>query len=149
MSAAASTGLRPVIRIEVDVAPSQMLGKLNGAERRLIPILGGRISGPDFSGTLLPGGSDIQLVREDGVVELTARYAADLGALGTVLIENQGVRRPARNAAGEAVPDAMYFRGTVRFAAPAGPLQWLNDSVFVNSGHRDGNTVYLDVFEVI
>lgn len=148
MSAAAA-GLRPVLHIAVEVAPPQLLGKLNGVERRLIPILGGSVSGPGLAGRILPGGSDIQVVREDGAIELTARYAADFGELGMVLIENQGIRRPAAAAPGESPSPSTYFRGTVRFAAPAGPLQWLNDSIFVNSGYRDGNTVHLDVLELI
>jgi hypothetical protein len=141
-----AAALRAVARIEVDVATPVMLGELAGSERRIIQILGGRVIGSGFSGSILPGGSDIQAVRGDGTVDLVARYAVDLGEHGKLLIENTGIRRAAR-------PDqpgsAPYFRGVVCFRAPAGPLQWLNDSVFVSSGHRDGGTVYLDVLELL
>jgi len=79
------------------------------------------------------------------VVELTARYAIDLGDAGKLLVVNTGIRRslpPADGASG------TYFRGVVRFAAPGEALQWLNDSVFISSGYREGSTVLLDVFEV-
>jgi hypothetical protein len=139
----APAALRTVARIEVNVAAPIMLGELGGSERRMIPIVGGKITGPDFSGSILPGGSDLQSVRADGTIHLHARYAIDLGDHGSLLVENSGIRRPGE------VGDAPYFRGVLRFCAPSGPLQWLNDSVFVSSGYREGGTVYLDVMEVI
>lgn len=145
----AAASLRKMFQLEVSVAQPILLGDLAGTERRIIPIAGGTLRGTDLdgteiSGTILPGGSDIQTVRADGTIELTARYAADLGDAGKLLIENTGIRRAARSAANE----PPYFRGVIRFSAPPGRLQWLNDSVFVSSGCREGGTVYIDVFEL-
>lgn len=143
--------------IEVRVTPPIILGELSGNERRLISIAGGKmtIEGQALVGTILPGGSDIQLVRSDGTIELTARYAIDFGPAGSVLIENTGIRREStRPAAGKqgiqdgAGAEPAYFRGVMQFRAPSGELSWLNGSVFVTSGRREGATVYLDVFEV-
>ncbi|TFW09399.1 DUF3237 family protein [Oxalobacteraceae bacterium OM1] len=138
-----SASLRNVGRIEVQVQPPIGLGQLAGAERRIIPITGGTLSVSGLSGTILPGGADIQAVRSDGTIELTARYAIDLGEAGMLLVENTGLRR-----AGPTPSDPPYFRGVMRFTAPSGALQWLNDSVFINTGRREGGTVILDVFEV-
>lgn len=138
--------LRAALQIEVIVAAPIVLGELGGMERRMIPIVGGKLTGPDFSGTILPGGSDVQSVRPDGTIDLLARYAVDLGVEGKLLIENSGIRRMAKS--GE-VGAALYFRGVMRFCAPPGALHWLNDSVFVSSGYRDGNAVYLTVMEVL
>jgi hypothetical protein len=137
--------LRTVAKIEVNVAAPIMLGELAGTQRRLIPILGGKITGADFDGAILPGGSDVQTVRADGPIDLVARYAIDLGHLGSLLIENTGIRRATEPGEADTLP---YFRGVVRFSAPQGRLQWLNDSVFISSGYRQGSTVYLDVMEV-
>ena len=112
----------------------------------MIPIIGGTFSSADFRGVILPGGSDVQSVRSDGTIDLLARYAVDLGQYGNLLIENTGIRRAVGPDQADGVP---YFRGVVHFCAPPGPLQWLNDSVFVSSGYRDGSTVYLDVMEVL
>lgn len=138
-----SVSLRHIGRIDVHVQPPLALGELAGAERRIIPIDGGTLMLSGLSGTVLPGGADIQAVRPDGTIELTARYAIDLGKTGKLLVENTGIRRP-----GAGPSDLPYFRGVVRFTAPPGALQWLNDSVFVNSGRREGDTVILDLFEV-
>lgn len=140
-----TVGLWLVARIEVIVAAPISLGQLAGLERRMIPILGGKITGEDFSGDILPGGSDVQSVRADGTIDLFARYAIDLGGCGSLLVENTGIRRAASS--GDA-NNRTYFRGALRFSAPPGPLQWLNDSLFVSSGNRQGNTVYLDVMKV-
>jgi hypothetical protein len=74
-----------------------------------------------------------------------ARYALDLGEHGRVLVENVGIRRGAPVAGPD---DRPYFRGMLRFTAPQGPLHWLNESVFVTSGHREGGTVHMDVWEM-
>jgi hypothetical protein len=138
--------LRTALQIEVNVSAPIALGELDGMERRMIPILGGKLTGPDFSGTILPGGSDVQSVRPDGTIDLLARYAVDLGANGKLLIENTGIRRLTKSGEVDAAP---YFRGVMRFCAPPGSLQWLNDSVFISNGYRQGSTVYLDVMEVL
>lgn len=146
MTALATPTLRPVIRIVVNVAPPEVLGQLSGAERRIISIVSGTVSGPGFTGAILPGGSDMQVVRADGTIELTARYAADVGPHGKLLIENTGIRRAA--AAGEESTQP-YFRGVMRFSAPSGSLEWLNNSIFVSTGYREGGTVYLEVLELL
>ena len=137
--------LRPFAQIRVEVAPPIGLGVLDGSERRMVPILGGTVQGPHFTGKVLAGGNDIQAVRADGSVELVARYALDLGAAGMVMVENSGVRRPVPGA-----PQApAYFRGLLRFRAPAGSLEWLNTTLFMTTGRREGNVVVLDVEEVL
>jgi hypothetical protein len=154
--------LTKIARIEVQVTPPIMLGELSGNERRMISIAGGKMiiegqkeSATPLIGTILPGGSDIQLVRSDGTIELTARYAIDFGAAGKVLVENTGIRRESASPAAGTPSSmegpsaqALYFRGVMQFRAPSGELSWLNSSVFVSSGHREGGTVFLDVFKV-
>jgi len=151
MTQTSNIGVRSVARLEIAVAPPVVLGELNGVERRLVSIKGGTVSGALFSGTILPGGSDIQLVRANGTIELVARYALDLGALGTVLVENRGVRRAAEvaNTSSTGGQNHPYFRGVMHFEAPRATLGWLNDTLFLTSGYREGGTVYLDVFEVL
>ncbi|KRB70473.1 DUF3237 family protein [Noviherbaspirillum sp. Root189] len=146
MSQVSNIGLRSIAKLEIEVVPPVVLGELNGTERRFVSIKGGSVNGPLFSGTILPGGSDIQLVRANGTIELVARYALDLGPFGTVLVENTGIRRMVDAAD---VNGHAYFRGVMRFEAPRATLGWLNDTVFISTGYRDGSIVYLEVFEVL
>ena len=50
-------------------------GTCRGGKRRIIPIIGGHVSGPHFSGKVLNIGADWQTVFEDGLAELDTRYA--------------------------------------------------------------------------
>lgn len=141
----AGIALRPFAQIRVEVAAPVVLGVLDGLERRMVPILGGTVESPHFSGKVISGGNDIQSVRADGSVELVARYALNLGEAGTVMVENTGVRRPA----GSDPQAPSYFRGVMRFQAAEGALAWLNTTLFMTTGRREGSTVVLDVSEVL
>jgi hypothetical protein len=137
---ALSTARRIVIRVEVGCALS--IGSVRGGERRIVPILGGIVAGPQFSGQVLPGGTDTQLLRPDGVLEIDANSVIDLGAAGKVLVQNRALRRIAVN------PVGVYFRGTFAFEAPPGKLGWLNGSIFIAAGSRVADHVELEVFEL-
>ena len=139
----------------VAIGPPHDLGAIGGAIQRMIPILGGRVSGDRLDGEVLPGGGDWQTVRTDGTIELCARYlirAAD----GTILsITNSGYRHGppdvlARLAAGEAVDPALYyFRTTPRFdVATDSAHAWLGRTVMLCSAERRSSEVLLDFFAV-
>ena len=126
------------------------LGMVGGARKRIVPITGGRITGERFSGDVLPGGADWQMLRPDNVLDVSARYTvrADDGVV--VSIVNTGYRHgPAdildRMAAGDMVDPALYyFRTTPRFEAPDdSDHAWLNRSVFVCSAARFSERVML------
>jgi hypothetical protein len=131
------------------------LGMVGGGRKRIVPITGGRITGARFSGEVLPGGADWQMLRPDGVLDVSARYTARADDGSIVSIFNTGYRHgPAdvldRVAVGEAVDPALYyFRTTPRFEAPDdSPHAWLNQSVFVCSAARFSDRVILRFFVV-
>ena len=140
---------------EVKVAAPHDLGTIDGATRRMIPILGGRVSGTRLDGEVLPGGGDWQTVHADGTIDLCARYlirAAD----GTILsVTNNGYRHGppdvlARLAIGEAVDPALYyFRTAPRFDVAADSAHaWLGRTVMLCSAERRSSEVLLDFFAV-
>ena len=67
-------------RLEVDLAPIRELGSGRAGKRRIIPIIGGRASGPYVTGRILNLGADWQTVFADGVAELDTRYAIETEA---------------------------------------------------------------------
>jgi hypothetical protein len=147
-------GLEVAVRLAVDVGPVVDVGTTGQGGRRLVPILGGRVEGPAFSGTILPGGSDVQRIRTDGVTEIAARYVIATPGGSHVYVENCGVRHaPAevleRMGAGEDVdPSLIYFRSVPRFETDDEQLQWLERDQFVATGHRRAALVRIDVFRV-
>lgn len=139
----------------VGVLPAIDAGLVPGGRRRIIPITGGMVAGPRLTGNVVPGGADWQIVRDDWVIDLTARYtiqAADGTYIGVV---NRGLRHTtaevqARLNAGETVdPALVYFRTTPVFEAPEGPHHWLTRSIFVGTAQRHPEGVLLRFFAVL
>lgn len=125
----------------VKVGPPQAL-RSGGVTRRVIPILEGTFEGPGLKGTVMSGGADWQVVREDGAIELDARYRLRTDSGAVIVVENRGLRRGpaevlARLAAGETVdPSSYYFRTAAFFRTSEATCRWLTESVFVGEGER-------------
>lgn len=143
-----------VADVSVIVGEPISVGETPHGLRRLIPILGGTISGERMRGTILPGGADYQIIRADGYTRLDARYAAQTDDGDMLYIVNEGIRFGdptliARIARGEAVdPHHIYFRTTPRFETAAPHLEWLTRPLFVATGARYPDRVDLRLFEV-
>src|SRR6185437_5769376 len=80
-----------VFEARVRVAAPLLLGEAGGTARRIVPILGGEVSGPRLTGHVLPGGTDWQVVEPDGLVALTARYTIEAADGTLIAVENQGL----------------------------------------------------------
>jgi hypothetical protein len=140
--------------LSIELGPPQEIGQTAPGLRRVVPITGGTVDGPRFTGTILPGGADYQFVRADGVTELEAHYVVENAAGDRVYIENRGYRTASpddvqRLLRGEPVdPARVYFRTNPRFEASAPDLQWLTRTLFVASAERDPDAVRVHVFAV-
>ena len=136
------------------VAPPVMLGEADGKQRRIVPILGGRVEGARLKGEVLAGGADWQAIRSNGVTEVLARYVirADDGAMISVV--NAGIRRASepvirRLLAGEAVdPALVYFRAAPIFEVGPGPHAWLTEQLFISAGVRRPDSVEIRFYNV-
>jgi hypothetical protein len=133
----------------VQVGSPIVLGNDGFGEARIVPILGGTVSGPGLSGTILPGGADEQRVRADGLTRIHARYIirATDGAL--IRVDSQGLRHAppevmAAMTRGERVdPALVYFRTVIRFETAAEAHDDLNRSLFLSEGQREPDAVVL------
>ena len=140
--------------VEAEVAAPLVVGAGASGERRIVPILGGRVSGPRLEGEILPGGADFQLIRPDGVAEIEARYTLKLADGALVYVVNRGLRHAApedmaRLLRGEPVPpDRVYFRTAPAFETAAPAHAWLQHSLFVGVGERRPASVLVRVFAV-
>lgn len=140
--------------VDVAVGPPQQVGPVPGGERRIIPILGGRIEGPRLAGEVLPGGADFQLIRPDGVAEIEARYTLKLSDGALVYIVNRGLRHAApedmaRLLRGEPVPpERVYFRTAPVFETASPAHAWLHRSLFLGLGERRPDSVRVAIHAV-
>jgi len=130
------------------------IGDTGEGLRRVVPILGGTITGPRLSGKILAAGADYQLIRPDGFSFLDARYTAELDDGAMLYIVNTGVRFGppevmARMTRGEEVdPAEVYFRTMPRFEISVPAYGWLLKPLFLATGARYPDRVELRVFEI-
>jgi hypothetical protein len=147
--------LAHVADLTIRVADPIEIGATTVGIRRIIPIIGGEAHGPRLRGRILPAGADFQIVRGDGVIELHARYALEIGGGAMVYIENSGLRHGPADALeklrrGEPVdPALIYFRTTPRFETAAESHLWLTRHVFAASGERRPDRVELAIYQMM
>lgn len=70
------------------------VGETPTGHRRVIPVVGGTVSGT-VTGEVLPGGADWNLERRDGSTELWARYELRLSDGAVVSVVNTAVHEPS------------------------------------------------------
>lgn len=75
-------------RLSIDVAEPVEVGRTFAGQRRVIPITGGTLTGPNISGTILNAGADFQLIRSATVSDLDARYVVELDDGARIFISN-------------------------------------------------------------
>jgi hypothetical protein len=146
--------LVPMAQVRCDVGALVSLGLGPYGERRYVPLTGGRVSGPELSGSIVEGGVDWQVARTDGVLDIGAHYVVrtDDGAL--VEVQSHGLRHGppavmARLAAGEAVGrDEYFFRTLMRFTTGHPAWLHLNKVMAIASGERQARQVVLDVWRL-
>lgn len=146
--------LRHIFAARGELAAPLDLGSGPAGVRRVVPIEpGGQFEGERISGEMV-GGHDWQLVRNDGVTEIDARYMLKTDDGVMIECRNRGIRHGPpdvmrRLASGEDVdPDAYYFRTAPIFYAPEGRYDWLNRSLFLCSGARYPDAVIVNFYEV-
>ncbi|MFJ4620806.1 DUF3237 domain-containing protein [Streptomyces sp. NPDC088812] len=123
----------------------------------MIPIIGGTCTGPEASGLVLPGGADWNLVREDGVTHLWARYTLRTEDGHHLMITNEGwgtqdeATMERIFAGGGGAPADWYCRTNPRFEAGKGPYAWMNHTLFVGDLRPPtrGDQVTIDVHRVM
>jgi len=152
---AAMPTLRLLYTSIVELGDPLVIGNTPAGFRRVIPILGGRFSGPRIHGQILQGGADWQIARYDGSLQVKARYTLKTEDGYMIDVINRGIRHGPlevieRLIAGEEVsPDQYYFRTTPVFEAGEPSLAWLNTIVAVASGERHPDHVVMTVYEVL
>lgn len=137
-----------VFTLHVDLAEPVDVGQVPAGHRRIIPITGGTVDGPQVRGTILPGGADWNLTGADGLVRLWARYdfRTDTGAVVGVVNECTH----ARSAPGEATaPSSLALITRPVFEASAGAPSWLNTGTFAGLLRTGGPArVSIEIFRL-
>ena len=130
------------------------VGDVGPGKRRLIPVLGGTFVSRDWSARVLEGGADFQLVVNDHMAQLEARYVVETDAGDRIFVKNDAVRTAApdvmaRLMRGEQVdPVDVYFRSVPRFEVAAPALRWMMERMFVGTGQRHPDQVVMRFWQL-
>ena len=153
MSSAPTPGLERAFDVVVRLGPVDDYGVTRAGHRRVIPIVGGEISG-GLDAVILPGGADWQLVRPDGALEIDGRYSARTPGGALLYLRVSGVRSgppsvlDALLSGKEVDPSAYYFRTTISIETSAPEHAELEHSVFIASCIREAATVRYTAYRV-
>lgn len=144
--------LRHVCDLFVSLDPIREMGNGQAGQRRIIPIVGGTVTGPALNGRILHLGADWQTIWANGVAELDTRYAIETTDGATIEIRNYGYRHgPAEVLAAiargaEVAPDSYYMRTHARLETGDPRYDWVNRTLFVGTGARRAGQVVISLF---
>lgn len=143
-----------VAHLEVEVGPPLEIGPTPGGLRRVVPITGGRVSGPLITGRIVPGGADFQLIRSETETEADARYVLESDDGELVYVVNRAVRTGSAEDIARlrqdlpVDPARIYFRSAPVFETAALRLASLTTHVHLGVGTRLPRSVVFDFFRV-
>lgn len=144
--------LEHVCTLTVDLAPIREMGAGRAGGRRIIPIIGGTVTGPIISGRILNVGADWQTIFPNGLAELDTRYAMETHDGATIEIINYGYRHGPADVIqaigrGEQVdPDSYYMRTHARLETGDTRYEWVNNTLFVGTGARNQSSVQVELY---
>ena len=140
--------------LTVELADIMEMGPGRAGQRRIIPIIGGTVTGPGISGRVLNLGADWQTIFSDGLAQLDTRYALETDDGAVIEIINFGLRHGppevmGRVARGEDVdPTEYYMRTHARLETGDARYGWVNRTLFIGTGGRNRNSVNIRLFAV-
>lgn len=144
-------------RLNIEVAAPVEVGQTHAGQRRVIPITGGSLTGPNVSGAILNAGADFQVIRSASESDLDARYVIELDDGARLFVMNVAYRTGSAEditalAEGREVPaERIYFRCAPRFEvadSSTSSWQWLESTVVIGSGRREPDAVLIDLWIV-
>jgi len=145
-------GLEFFARVEVDLGTLLDVGEIQAGRRRIVPITGGRFSGPLIQGRILPGGADWQIVEKDGTCRVDARYTLETTEGDLIYLNARGIRSGKPNvlaalARGEVVdPREYYFRTILHFETGSSQYLRLNNILGMGAGMRLARNVVYNAY---
>lgn len=140
--------------LSIQVAPAHEIGSTPAGNRRVIPILGGRVQGDGWAARVVPGGADFQAIVSPTLAHLDARYVLETDAGELIYVCNRAIRVASQAVTAQLVrgepvdPALVYFRCAPTFETAAPSLTWINERMFLGSGVRRPDEVEIDCFTV-
>lgn len=122
---------------------------------RVVPVVGGTVTGPALTGEVVNGASaDWLRIEPDGTAHMDVRFTVKAASGALIYVQYSGIRTGApevlaRLGRGEKVPPAeYYFRVAIRFETGDAELAWMNRVLAVGVGQRPPSGPRYDVYAV-
>lgn len=117
--------LIPVFEATIQLGEVQTVGDT----RRIVQVVGGQFSGPNFQAKVLAGGGDWQVIHADGRVEIDTRYTLETPEGSLIYLQNKGMRM------------GTYMRTVATFEVQDAIYSWLTESIYIATGKKEGDVV--------
>lgn len=153
--------LQAAFEVRVELGAAEDHGLTGAGRRRVVPIVGGTVDGSTvdgstvdggFTGRILPGGADWQLIRPDGTIEIDARCSARSADVELLYVRAAGVRAgddavlQALGRGEDVDPASYYFRTFLSFESAARPE--LTKRLFVASCAREAQSIRYTAYRI-
>ncbi len=128
-----------VLKILVKLGETEDMGESADGHRINYPIIGGTFTGKGMKGTVIPGGADMSVRRNDGVTWVDALYRLRTDDGQVIIIHNAGIWRPNEDGlrklqAGEKLEEKDYYCLTSPyFRTPPGKHAWMSQYIYVGT----------------
>jgi Protein of unknown function (DUF3237) len=140
--------------LTVDFAGMVSIGQTTAGLRRIAPVTGGTFTGERLSGTVLPGGNDWVINREDGVMVIDVRLTlkTDDGALiyltyqGRLLAGTEAMSRFRKGVILE--PHEYSLVINAKFECGDSRYLWLNNVISVGTGEQTTAGPIYSIYEI-
>lgn len=132
------------LRLDVDVARAIRIGHVPAGHRSITPIVGGSFEGEHLNGSVLPGGADWVLTRQDGAFSIDVRLVLKTDDEALIYLNYQGRFVGDDTAladvfAGKTLePERYSLAMTAQFECGVERYSWLNSVIAVGIGKQSG-----------
>ena len=117
------------VQLHVTLGEAYTVGETPHGRRTVIPITGGTFEGPGIKGTVINGGADYQLAK-DNRTEIEAIYSIKTDDGVYIHVRNCGIIRTGGEDRGG--QPSFYFKCAPKFEAPSdSKYAWMNNSLFL------------------
>lgn len=129
-----------VMELTVECTKVLEVGKTNEGFLNVIPIIGGKVSGLNIKGEVIPGGADWNVAIDEKVSHVLAKYCFKTDDGVVISVENEGYIDNSKF--GETI-----IKTVPKFQVDKGSkYEWLRSGVFVGSlAVRESEDIVVDI----
>ena len=108
---------QPLFVLEAELRKPQMVAQTPLGERKIVTVAGGTFEGTRLQGTILPGGADWALIRNDGSLQLDVRLTLQTNDGAAIFMTYRGIRHGSEAVLARLAKGSRLIRASIIFAS--------------------------------